>query len=142
MTDANRTMKKILLVEDDADIAKLYREELLRAGFEVQIAEDGLAAMRSLHQGCPDLVILDLLLPKLNGADVLKFIRTSPALKPTKVIIFSNTNTYMTDVALAAEKLGADAFLFKSRNAPDKLIGVINNLLAGSTTPADNTPGA
>lgn len=132
------TPKKILFVEDNPDIIKLYHEELLREGFDVLLAEDGLEAMKSLHFTKPDLVILDLLLPKLNGADVLKFIRTNPELQHTKVIIF--TNTYMTDVALAAEKLGADASIFKSRCAPEELVSIIKNLLEGNPATTSSAP--
>ena len=124
-------MKNILFVEDDANIVEIFREALLRAGFEVLIAEDGIAAMKALHQAQPDLIILDLLMPRFNGVDVLKFIRTNPALKQAKVIIFSNV-TRVADIALEAEKVGADAFLPKLTCTPEQLINAVNTLLCGS----------
>jgi CheY-like chemotaxis protein len=122
-------MKSILIVEDDANIVEIYRESLLREGFEVRIAEDGLVAIKSLHDAKPDLVILDMIMPKFNGADVLKFIRSNPDLKHIKVIMFSNS--FMTETAFKAEKLGADAFLLKLTFTPEQLINVVKTLLSG-----------
>jgi DNA-binding response OmpR family regulator len=121
-------LKNILFADDDANIVEIYRESLEREGFEVPIAGDGLAAMRSLHHTKPDLVILDLMMPKFDGVDVLKFIRANPDLKHTKVVIFSNA-TPTANIAIDAEKIGADAFLFKLTCTPEKLINVVKPLL-------------
>lgn len=120
-------MKKILLVEDDAVVVEIYRKKFLREGFHVDVAEDGLVAMKQLPIVKPDLVVLDLMMPKFNGADVLKFIRANTDLKSTKVVIFSNA--YMTEVALEAAKIGADASLLKSSCTPAQLISVVRMLL-------------
>ena len=74
-------MKTILFVDDDAVIVQVYRARLLREGFDVEVAQDGLTAMKLLMAEKPDLVVLDLMMPKFSGADVLKFIRAEPALK-------------------------------------------------------------
>jgi CheY-like chemotaxis protein len=120
-------MKTILFVEDDANVVEIYRENLLREGFKVLIAKDGLAAMQSLHKIKPDLVILDLIMPNFNGAEVLKFIRTDPNFWDTKVVIFSND--CMTEVALEAEKIGADASLLKFTCTVEQLLNVVKTLL-------------
>ena len=125
-------MKNILFVEDDPNIVEIFRESLLREGFEVLVAGDGIAAMKALHQAQPDLIILDLLMPRFNGVDVLKFIRTNPALKQVKVIIFSNV-ARVADIALEAERIGADAFLPKLTCTPEQLIYAINTLLCDDT---------
>lgn len=122
-------MKNILFVEDDANIVEIFREGLLQAGFRVLIAEDGIAAMKVLHQAKPDLIILDLLIPRFNGVEVLKFIRTTPALKQAKVIIFSNVSR-IADIALEAERIGADVFLPKLTCTPEQLINAVNTLLS------------
>lgn len=120
-------MKTILFVEDDTDIVQIYRESLLREGFDVRIAEDGLEAMRSLHTSQPDLVILDLMMPKFNGLDVLKNIRANPVLWNIKVVIFSNDCG--TEIAVEAEKIGADAFLLKFTCTPEQLVNTVKTLL-------------
>ena len=120
-------MKTILFVEDDAVIVQAYRTCLLREGFQVEVAEDGLAAMKILLLLKPNLVLLDLMMPKLNGADVLKYIRSTPALKSTPVIILSNAS--IADQGQEAMALGADRVFLKALCTPRQLIGAANELL-------------
>ena len=122
-------MRTVLLVEDDAVVLLAYREKFLREGFNVETARDGLDAMKSLRAAKPDVVILDLMMPRLNGVDVLKFIRAEPNLKSVPVIILSNA--CMSDLADEAATIGADLALLKSGCTPAQLITAINNLLGG-----------
>lgn len=131
--------KSILIVEDDATVIEIYRRKLQREGYEVKVAEDGLSAMRQLPQLKPDLVVLDLMMPHFNGADVLKFIRAHKDLKTTKVVIF--TNAYMTDLAQEASKAGADRSLLKSSSTPSQLMGVIRELLETAPAATASPPG-
>ncbi|MFM2293760.1 MAG: hypothetical protein RLZZ350_173 [Verrucomicrobiota bacterium] len=132
-------MKKIFIVEDDPVVVEIYRKKFLREGFAVEVATDGLDAMRLLPLARPDLVILDLMLAKFNGADVLKFIRAHAQLRHAKVVIFSNA--YMTEIALEAAKAGADASLLKSSCTPAQLIALVHTLLENSEpTPCAATP--
>ena len=121
------TMKTILFVEDDAVIVQAYRTGLLREGFRVEVAEDGLAAMKILLSLKPNLVLLDLMMPKLSGTDVLKYIRSTPALKSTPVIILSNAS--IADQGQEAMALGADRIFLKALCTPRQLIGAANELL-------------
>ena len=121
------TMKTILFVEDDAVIVQAYRTGLLREGFRVEVAKDGLDAMKILLLLKPNLVLLDLMMPKLNGADVLKYIRSTPALKATPVIILSNAS--IADLGQEAMALGADRVFLKALCTPRQLIGAANELL-------------
>jgi CheY-like chemotaxis protein len=121
------TMKTILFVEDDAVIVQAYRMGLERAGFRVEVAKDGLDAMKILLLLKPNLVLLDLMMPKLNGADVLKYIRSTPALKSTPVIILSNAS--IADQGQEAMALGADRLFLKALCTPRQLIGAANELL-------------
>jgi two-component system chemotaxis response regulator CheY len=127
-------MKTILFVDDDAVIVQVYRARLLREGFDVEVAQDGLTAMKLLMAEKPDLVVLDLMMPKFSGADVLKFIRAEPALKSTPVIILSNA--YMTDLARQAADAGAELALLKSNCTPAQLLDAINKLLTGGAPQA------
>lgn len=128
-------MSRILLVEDDALIAGIYGRKISEAGFEVGRAEDGLAAMKCLPEFQPDLVVLDLMMPKLSGADVLKFIRDDPVLKSTRVIVFSNA--FLNKLGEQVAALGVEEMLLKSAVTPELLIESIRKILAGA---ADASP--
>jgi DNA-binding response OmpR family regulator len=119
--------KKILLVEDDQLIAGIYKKKLAAAGFEVTVAEDGLAAVKQLPAVGADLVVLDLLLPKLSGADVLRFIRQHKELKTTRVIVLSNA--FLSKLGEQVVELGVDELLAKAAATPDLLITTINKVL-------------
>ena len=123
-------MKTIFLVEDDPVVVKVYGAKFEREGFLVEVAKDGLVAMKMLAAVRPDVVVLDLMMPKLNGVDVLKYIRSIPALKATPVIILSNA--HKTSLAQAAAEFGVEKALLKSSCTPGQLIDVINDLLSGT----------
>jgi CheY-like chemotaxis protein len=129
-------MKTILFVEDDAIIVRVYCTKFLREGFLVEVAEDGLAAVKVLPAVKPDLVVLDLMMPRLNGVDVLKFIRSDPALKAMPVIILSNA--FMSDLGQAASAVGAELALLKSGCTPAQLVAAARKLL-GCATPEDES---
>jgi CheY-like chemotaxis protein len=84
--------KTILYIEDDPITLMAYRTRLVQQGFHVVPAMDGLEAMRLLTQLLPDVVILDLMLPKFNGEEILKFIRANPKLAKTPVILLSTNS--------------------------------------------------
>jgi CheY-like chemotaxis protein len=128
-------MITVFLVEDDTVVIQVYRAKLLREGFGVEVAEDGLVAVKMLAAVKPDVVVLDLMMPKLNGVDVLKYIRATPALKETPVIILSNA--HMTKLAQEAAAIGAERAMLKSSCTPRQLIDVINDLLSGKAVGSD-----
>jgi CheY-like chemotaxis protein len=130
-------MKTIFLIEDDAVIVHVYRTKLVSEGFRVEVAADGLAALKMLPTVNADLVVLDLMMPKLSGADVLKYIRSTAALKDLPVIILSNA--HMKDFAQSAAVAGAERALPKAGCTPAQLVNVINNLLSGVTTNPEPT---
>ena len=79
-------------MEDDALITRIYAQKLAAAGHELALAADGLEATKKLLEFKPDLVVLDLLMPKINGADVLKSQRGSiRSFRSTRVIVFTNS---------------------------------------------------
>lgn len=128
-------MRTIFIVEDDAVVVHVYRAKFVREGFDVEVAEDGLVAVRMLAAVKPDVVVLDLMLPKLSGVDVLKFIRSNPALKDTPVIILSNA--HMSALAQQAASIGAERAFLKSSCTPGQLVEVINDILSGNTVESD-----
>ena len=128
-------MKTIFLIEDDAVVVQVYRAKFLREGYAVEVANDGLIALKMLGTLKPDIIILDLMMPKLNGVDVLKYIRSTAALKATPVIILSNA--HMTSLAQEAAAIGAEKALLKSSCTPGQLLNVINGLLSGTGAGVD-----
>ena len=128
-------MKTIFLVEDDLVVIKVYAAKFLREGFGIEVAKDGLEAMKMLAAVRPDVVVLDLMMPKFNGVDVLRFIRSNPALKTVPVTILSNA--HMTPLAQEAAAIGADRSLLKSSCTPSQFIAVINDLLSGTSAADD-----
>ena len=125
-------MKKVLFVEDDALVARIYSQKLAQEGFEVVVAEDGLQAMKQLPEFKPDLVVLDLLMPKLTGVDVLKFMRQHPDLKETRVIVFSNS--FLSNLIEEVGQIGVEEALVKSAVTPKRLVDVIHRVLDGGET--------
>ena len=128
--------RSILFVEDDAVVLTTYRNLLQREGFHIESAQDGLEALKALSQATPDLVVLDLMLPKFDGADVLKFIRADPRLKIIPIIIFSNVQ--ITDFAEDA----ITRQLRKSDCTPSLLVQTIQEMLIAASASVPNSASA
>ena len=130
-------MKRILLVDDDPVILKVYRKKLLDAGFHVDIASDGLGAMKLLHSAAPDVLVVDVMMPKFNGLEVLKFVQSQETLNEVRIIIFSNMYFGGEQREIAATE--ADKTIQKSGCTPAILIAAINEVLAA---PPRNKPAS
>ena len=87
-----KSVTTILFVENDAVALTMYQKRLQREGFHVEIAEDGIAALKVLSEMTPDIVVLDLMLPKFSGKDVFDYMRADTQFKQVPVIIFSNAS--------------------------------------------------
>jgi len=85
-----KSVTTILFVENDAVALTMYQKRLQREGFHVEIAEDGIAALKVLSEMTPDIVVLDLMLPKFSGKDVFDYMRADAQFREVPVIIFSN----------------------------------------------------
>lgn len=120
--------QKIIFIEDDVMLVRAYKNKLAMEGFEVDSAKDGLEAIQKLGFNDYDLVLLDLILPKINGFDVLRQLRTSgwpSAQKP--VIVFSNLGD-VSDIDKARE-FGASDYLVKASLSPDQVVEKIRKYL-------------
>lgn len=107
------TKKKILLVEDDAALANVYKTRLEMEGFDVHQVDNGEDALTSAISYSPDLIVLDVMMPKINGFDVLDLLRTRPETADVRVIML--TALSQAKDKERAEKLGADDYLVKSQ---------------------------
>ena len=126
-------MKTILFVDDNPIVVQAYRMALVRAGYKVETAADGLAAMKVLLTLKPDAVLLDLMMPVVDGKYVLKYIRSEPELKSTRVIILSDAT--IADRGLEVRDLNPDRLLLKSECTPKLLNDTLAELLGESETP-------
>jgi DNA-binding response OmpR family regulator len=121
------TVKKVMLVEDDRFLSSLIKARLEKDGISVSQAFDGDDAIKHLPEERPDLVILDLVMPKTNGFEVLKSISLMPGLERTPVVIVSNL-AQDSDIQ-KAQQLGAKEYFVKVKISIDDLIGKIENLV-------------
>jgi CheY-like chemotaxis protein len=120
-------MKKILIVEDDQLVATAYRKRFGEAGYIVEWAPDGLEGIKMVSMIKPDVVLLDLLMPRLDGIEVLKYIRTHPDLKNLPVVVFSNS--YMTNLVESAWRNGADQCLMKASTTTAQLFDAVGKAM-------------
>lgn len=119
--------KKILIVEDDEFLRSLNAKRLEGEGFEVMVAVDGNEALTKLAETKPDLIFLDLLLPNVDGFEVLTKIKQDDSLKNIPVIVFSNLG--QPEDIEKAKKLGANDFMVKANFTLDDVIGKIKEVL-------------
>jgi CheY-like chemotaxis protein len=139
---ANAPMKKILIVEDDQLVASAYKKRFQEAGYEVEWAPDGLEGIKLVSSVRPEVVLLDLLMPRLDGIEVLKYIRSHPELNHLPVVVFSNS--YMTNLVENAWRAGADQCLMKASTTPAQLFDAVNKAIQKaaarkSAAPASNS---
>src|ERR1051325_7068875 len=106
-------MKKVIIVEDDAVVGLVYRTGLKKEGFDVEVAADGEAGLTRILETSPAAVVLDLMLPKLPGVEVLKRMRAEPQLAKIPVMVF--TNAYVPEMINGAMQAGATKVFNKSQ---------------------------
>jgi len=126
-------MKRVLLVDDDKLVLRLFRDGLARFGFEVDTAGDGLEAMKALRTNKPDLVVLDLMMPKLTGVDVLNFIRGEKDLAELPVIVLSNS--YLDERAHGVRAAWVQQAILKSDCTPATLARMVGDVLEQHSSP-------
>lgn len=118
---------KILIVEDDTFLSSLAVGRLKKEGYQVKLASDGAQALKAIDADAPDLILLDIVMPGINGFDVLKQVKADPKHKDIAVIIFSNLG--QEHEIEEAKQLGADDFLVKANFTLKEVVDRINALL-------------
>jgi DNA-binding response OmpR family regulator len=119
--------KNVLLVEDDKFLSSLLRNRLEKEGINVIYAEDGEAALQALKQIKPDLILLDIILPKKSGFEVLEAIQQDPTLKDGPIVIISNLG--QDGDVLRGKELGAIEYFVKAQTSIDDLINHIKKFV-------------
>lgn len=120
-------MKKILFVEDEAALQEAFGEVLKQAGYEVIMALDGEIALRLAKSEKPDLILLDLVLPKIHGFDVLKRLKKDKETENIPVIVL--TNLEKAEDVDAAIELGAKTYLVKTQYNLEEVIDKIKRII-------------
>jgi CheY-like chemotaxis protein len=120
--------KTILYAEDDEVTLTAYAHRLEQAGYLVQTAVDGLEAIKCLHQFPPDLLLLDLMLPKFSGEDVLKYVSSNPALGLIPVIVLSTNSIVRVENEIFVRR--TEKQMLKHECSFPKLLEAIDDLLA------------
>jgi DNA-binding response OmpR family regulator len=119
-------MKSILLVEDDPFVVDIYTTKLESAGFSVDVAEDGEEALRKIKEKKPDLMILDIVLPNIDGWELLKKIKIELGLEDLKVVVLSNLG--QKDEVRKGLELGAIKYFIKANFTPSEVVEEIKKI--------------
>lgn len=124
-------MAKILIVEDDTILSDLYYNTFVLSGFETHIANNGLEGYEKAKQVIPDLIFLDIMMPKMNGLELIDKLKEDEETKKTPVVILSN----FSDDKLAKQAMakGALAYIIKSEYEPKQVIQMTNEWLSNIT---------
>ncbi|KKQ52341.1 hypothetical protein A2865_03375 [Candidatus Woesebacteria bacterium RIFCSPHIGHO2_01_FULL_39_17] len=126
-------MKKILIIEDDFYIRSLYRQSFLNANYEVDEAADGDEALNLFKTRNYDIILLDIMLPRVNGLDVLRIIRSIASPK-SKTSVFVMTNLGSGNETNEAMKIGANKCILKANYEPHQLVKEVDDYLLSKNT--------
>ena len=120
-------MSKILLVEDDVFLSSLLKNRFVKEGFEVALARDGEEAFNLLKNNTPDLILLDIILPKKSGFELMEDLRSNPQLREAPIIILSNLG--QPEDIVRGQQLGAIEYFIKAKTSIDDLIEKVKEFL-------------
>ncbi len=122
-------MSKILIVDDDLVYIRIYQLKLKNDGYDVEIANDGEEALLKVETFKPDLILLDIMMPKIDGFEVLKQLKKNSATKNIPVIMLTNLGGDEANI-LKGIDLGAVSYLIKSAYTPKEVVQKIKEILA------------
>jgi DNA-binding response OmpR family regulator len=120
---------KILIIEDDRYISKMYQLKLSLDGFDVQVADNGRIGLEKVSEFKPDIILTDILMPELDGFEVIKSVKADEDLKTIPILIMSNLG--QEDHIQKGLELGALGYIVKSQYTPSKVVDKIKEILAG-----------
>lgn len=121
-------MWKILLIEDDPFLSEIYTAKFQEAGFEVSIATDGLQGLRKAKEQKPNLLLIDLVMPKMDGFDFLRAVKFDREIRNIPVVVLSNLGEE-EDVRKGL-KFGVIEYLIKAHYTPTEVVARIKNILS------------
>ena len=121
-------MAKIAIIEDDLAISQMYRFKFEAEGYEVETAENGKLGLALCESMRPDIILLDLMMPEMNGDEMLAELRKAPWGKAIKVIILTNKGEQ--EIPPAVKTLGVNAIILKADMTPRQVADVVQKQLA------------
>lgn len=130
---------KILITEDETFIADLYAHVLQKAGFQVKTANDGQTALNTLSTEQFNLMLLDIMMPGMNGLEVLRQWKLKNP--QSTMIVLLLTNLGQDSVIKEGFELGAQGYLIKSSMTPEQVVVEVQNALKATPPPAGSPPG-
>lgn len=134
MASAKQTAPVVLIIEDNQDLIEMYRLKLSLEGFRVETALDGEQGILKAVEAKPDMILLDILMPNMNGFEVLKALKHNSRLE-TKIIVLSNLGQY--ENIREAKELGATEYMVKANTTPTMVVAKIKELLGMEVTPKE-----
>jgi len=120
-------MKKILIIEDDSFLSEMYSTKLIQEGFEVEVAVDGKQGFEKIKNIKPDLILLDIVLPKIDGFEVLENVKKDTELKNIPIILL--TNLGQKSEIEKGLSLGADEYIIKAHFTPTAVVAKVKEML-------------
>jgi DNA-binding response OmpR family regulator len=132
-------MTKLMIVEDDIALREIYSIRLTAEGYTIVVAGDGEEALAIAVREKPDLILSDVMMPKISGFDMLDIIRSTPELKDVKVVMMTALSS--EEQRARGEALGADRYLVKSQVGIEDVVNVIHEVL-GDKAAAPAAPAA
>lgn len=126
-------MAKILLVEDDQSLREIYSIRLTAEGYEIVTAGDGEEALAMAVKERPDLVLSDVMMPKISGFDMLDILRSTPETKDMRVIMMTALSS--DDQRQRGENLGADRYLVKSQVGIEDVVNAVHDVMGDLSSP-------
>lgn len=128
MTQNKDKKQRILIAEDDNFYASIYNQRLVEMGYDVEVVGDGEKLIEAINTKVPDLIMLDLIMPKLDGFETLRLIKSNPKFKNVKVLILSNLGQ-KEDVDLVMQ-LGASGYIIKNNVSIQDVLTRVRESLA------------
>lgn len=122
-------MPKIAIVEDDQAICQMYRFKFEAEGYDVEVAENGKLGLELAEKMQPDIILLDLMMPQMNGDEMLGLLRKSSWGKDIKVIILTNVGEQ--EIPAAVQELGVSGVILKADMTPRQVANMVKKQLAG-----------
>ena len=125
-------MNKILIIEDDKILLEMYKDAFVNEKFDVHTANDGQEGIIQMKTLMPDAILLDLIMPKVNGYDFLKLVKSDPTLNMVPILVLTNIYSQTEDLI---KNWGVKTVLLKSDHTPESIVSSVKQILNKQPSP-------